>query len=263
MYSGMADVAALTGDPTYVKAIDTIWTNTVTKKLYITGGIGASGAGEAFGSHYQLPNMTAYNETCASVGIDYWNHRLFLLHGDAKYIDVMERTLYNGLDLRRLARRQDVLLPQPARVARPAPAQPVVRRRLLPVEHHALPGVGARLRLREDEATRSTSTSTSQGTGDVTLDGGRKVRLTQQTRYPWDGAVKLTVAPDADRDLRDQRAHSRLGARRAGAGRSLSVPRRRRRPATITRQRRGRAARRSTRATSASRARGRRATSSS
>jgi DUF1680 family protein len=62
MYSGMADVAALTGDPTYVKAIDTIWTNTVTKKLYVTGGIGASGVGEAFGSHYQLPNLTAYNE---------------------------------------------------------------------------------------------------------------------------------------------------------------------------------------------------------
>jgi DUF1680 family protein len=97
MYSGMADVAALTGDRTYVNAIDTVWHNTVTKKLYLTGGIGASGAGEAFGRHYQLPNMTAYNETCASVGMDFWNHRLFLLHGDAEYIDVMERTLFNGL----------------------------------------------------------------------------------------------------------------------------------------------------------------------
>jgi DUF1680 family protein len=97
MYSGMADVAALTGDRAYLGAIDTIWTNTVGKKLYITGGIGASGEGEAFGGPYELPNMTAYNETCASVGMDYWNHRLFLLHGDAKYIDVMERTLYNGL----------------------------------------------------------------------------------------------------------------------------------------------------------------------
>src|SRR5262245_812767 len=97
MYSGMADVAAMTGDASYVTAIDTIWENTVKYKLYLTGGIGASGAGEAFGKHYELPNMTAYNETCASVGLDFWNHRLFLLHGDAKYIDVMERTLYNGL----------------------------------------------------------------------------------------------------------------------------------------------------------------------
>ena len=66
-------------------------------KLYITGGIGAAGGHEGFGPEYDLPNMQAYNETCASVGMDYWNHRLFLLEGDAKYIDVMERTLYNGL----------------------------------------------------------------------------------------------------------------------------------------------------------------------
>src|SRR5579864_4412383 len=97
MYSGMADVAALTGDTAYVKAIDTIWENVAGKKLYITGGIGARGAGEAFGANYELPNMTAYNETCAAVGNDFWNQRLFLLHADAKYVDVMERTLYNGL----------------------------------------------------------------------------------------------------------------------------------------------------------------------
>src|SRR5262245_19590511 len=97
MYAGMADVAALTGDASYVNAIDRIWENVSSRKLYLTGGIGATGAGEAFGGNYELPNMTAYNETCAAIGNDYWNHRLFLLHGDAKYIDVMERTLYNGL----------------------------------------------------------------------------------------------------------------------------------------------------------------------
>jgi len=93
----MADVAALTGDTAYVNAIDKIWENVAGKKLYITGGIGATAAGEAFGGNYELPNMTAYNETCAAIGNDYWNHRLFLLHADAKYINVMERTLYNGL----------------------------------------------------------------------------------------------------------------------------------------------------------------------
>jgi DUF1680 family protein len=97
MYSGMADVAALTGDRAYVKALDALWTNIVNQKLYITGGIGASGSGEAFGRPYELPNMTAYNETCASVGNDFWNQRMFLLTGDAKYVDVMERTLFNGL----------------------------------------------------------------------------------------------------------------------------------------------------------------------
>ena len=97
MYSGIADVAALTGDQAYLKAVDTIWQNLVARKLYLTGGIGATGSGEAFGADYEMPNMTAYNETCAAIGNDYWNHRLFLLHADAKYVDVMERTLYNGL----------------------------------------------------------------------------------------------------------------------------------------------------------------------
>lgn len=97
MYSGMADVAALTGDQEYINAIDRIWNNIVTKKLYITGGIGATGSGEAFGANYELPNMSAYCETCAAIGNVYLNHRLFLLHGDAKYYDVLERTLYNGL----------------------------------------------------------------------------------------------------------------------------------------------------------------------
>ena len=97
MYSGMADVAALTGDQAYVAALDRIWDNVAGRKLHITGGVGARAAGESFGNDYELPNMSAYNETCAAVGNDFWNHRLFLLHGDAKYIDVMERTLYNGL----------------------------------------------------------------------------------------------------------------------------------------------------------------------
>lgn len=97
MYSGMADVAAITGDSSYIKAIDRIWDNIVGKKLYITGGIGARHQGEAFGDNYELPNLTAYNETCAAIANVYLNYRLFLLHGDAKYFDVLERTLYNGL----------------------------------------------------------------------------------------------------------------------------------------------------------------------
>ena len=97
MYTGMADVAALTGDTAYIHAVDRIWSNIVNKKLYITGGIGATGNGEAFGKNYELPNMSAYCETCAAIGNVYMNYRLFLLHGDAKYFDVLERTLYNGL----------------------------------------------------------------------------------------------------------------------------------------------------------------------
>ena len=97
MYAGMADVAALTGDASYIKAIDDIWDNIVSKKLYITGGIGAISKHEGFGKNYELPNMSAYCETCAAIGNVYVNYRLFLMHGNSKYYDVLERTLYNGL----------------------------------------------------------------------------------------------------------------------------------------------------------------------
>lgn len=97
MYSGMADVAALTGDESYITAIDRIWENMVGKKMYLTGGIGSTGGSEGFTENYDLPNMNGYCETCAAIANVYMNHRLFLLHGDSKYIDVLERALYNGV----------------------------------------------------------------------------------------------------------------------------------------------------------------------
>jgi len=97
LYSGMADVAALTGDKEYIAAIDRIWNDMVGKKIYVQGGIGAVGSGERFGADYELPNATAYNETCAAIGDVFWNQRMFLLHADAKYIDLLEKVLYNGL----------------------------------------------------------------------------------------------------------------------------------------------------------------------
>lgn len=97
MYAGMADIAALTKDSAYIKAIDRIWNNIVSKKYYLTGGVGARHEGEAFGADYELPNLTAYNETCAAIAQCYLNLRLFMLHGDSKYIDCLERTLYNGV----------------------------------------------------------------------------------------------------------------------------------------------------------------------
>jgi len=97
LYSAVADVAALTGDDSLTKAIDRIFDNVVTKKIYVQGGVGAIGDGERYGANYELPNNTAYNETCASIAEVYWYYRMFLLHGDAKYIDVLEKTLYNGL----------------------------------------------------------------------------------------------------------------------------------------------------------------------
>lgn len=97
MWTGMADVAALTGDQQYINAITTIWEDVVYKKLYITGGIGAAGGHEGFGGPYELPNMRAYCETCAAIANVFWNHRMFLMTGEAKYMDVLERSLYNNI----------------------------------------------------------------------------------------------------------------------------------------------------------------------
>ena len=97
MYAAMTDIAAIKKDTSYEKAVNKLWENMVYKKMYITGGIGSRHDGEAFGENYELPNLTAYNETCAAIGSVYWNHRLHNLYGNSKYFDVIERTLYNGL----------------------------------------------------------------------------------------------------------------------------------------------------------------------
>src|SRR6516165_5292987 len=181
MYSGMADVAALTGDPSYINAIDKIWDNVAGKKLYLTGGIGATSAGEAFGRNYELPNMTAYNETCAAVGNDFWNHRLFLLHADAKYIDVLERTLYNGLI-------SGVSL-DGTRFFYPNPLESNG-------QHRRLEWFGCACCPGNVYAVEKDSVYVNLYAGsnaNVVLADGRKLELVQETRYPWDGRVRITV----------------------------------------------------------------------
>jgi uncharacterized protein len=96
LYTGAADVAALTGDQGYLKAMRTVWEDVVYRNMYITGGIGSAGSNEGFTTDYDLPNEQAYCETCASVGMVFWNQRMNSLTGNAEYIDVLERSLYNG-----------------------------------------------------------------------------------------------------------------------------------------------------------------------
>lgn len=97
LYSGVADVAALTHDTAYFHALTRLWENLVSKKLFITGGMGSRPQGEGFGPNYELNNHTNYCETCASIANVYWNYRMFLATGEAKYMDVLERALYNGV----------------------------------------------------------------------------------------------------------------------------------------------------------------------
>ncbi len=200
MYSGMADVAALTGDSSYMNAIDRIWDNVASKKLYITGGIGATASGEAFGPNYELPNMTAYNETCAAVGNDYWNHRLFLLHADARYIDVMERTLYNGLISGVSLDGKSFFYPNPLESNGQHERSPWFGVACCPSNITrflaSIPGYVY--------AQRSDSLYVNlfvASTAEIKMDNGRTVRINQETRYPWDGAVRMNVSPDQEAKL--------------------------------------------------------------
>jgi uncharacterized protein len=194
MYSGMADVAALTGDASYVNAVDKIWENVVGKKLYITGGIGATGRGEAFGGNYELPNMTAYNETCAAVGNDYWNYRLFLLHADAKYIDVMERTLYNGLISGVSIDGKGFFYPNPLESIGQHARSPWFGVACCPgnITRFLASVPGYVYAHRGDTIFVNLY---AKGTGEIPMEGGRTVTIAQDTRYPWDGAVHMTITP--------------------------------------------------------------------
>ncbi|MGA2179199.1 MAG: glycoside hydrolase family 127 protein [Verrucomicrobiota bacterium] len=195
LYSGMADVAALTGDPQYVRAMDAIWENAVGKKLYLTGGIGARAKGEAFGDDYELPNLTAYNETCAAVANVYWNERLFLLHGDAKYVDVLERTLYNsllsGVSLDGTKFFYPNLLESDGSHQRSpwfgCACCPGNITRFLP----SVPGY-----VYAQSGDTIYVNLYAGGTADFKLQNGRAVKITQETRYPWNGTVKITVQPE-------------------------------------------------------------------
>jgi len=193
MYSGMADVAAMTGDARYVHAIDAIWENVVQKKLYVTGGIGATGAGEAFGANYELPNLTAYNETCASVGNDFWNQRLFLLHGDAKYIDVMERTLYNGLVSGVSLDGKSFFYQNPLESNGRQGRSPWFGVACCPgnITRFMASAPGYMYALGNNALYVNLF---GGSTADIAMDG-RSVRVVQDTRYPWDGNVKITVDP--------------------------------------------------------------------
>ncbi len=197
MYSGMADVAALEDDAKIKAAGDRIWDSLVHSKLYLTGGIGAAGGHEGFGDPYDLPNMTAYNETCASVGMDYWNHRQFLLHGDAKYIDVMERTLYNGLISGVSLKGDTFFYPNPLESNGQHARQEWFGVACCPGNitrfMASVPGY-----IYAKKADALYVNLFAGGSADVDLAGG-KLKLEQTTRYPWDGVVRIRLTPDKAR----------------------------------------------------------------
>jgi uncharacterized protein len=193
MYTGAADVAALVGDEGYMKAMNTVWDDVVHRNMYITGGIGSSGNNEGFSIDYDLPNEQAYCETCASVGMVFWNQRMNLLTGDSKFIDVLERSLYNGardgLSLsgdrffygnplasngRHFRREWFGTACCPANIAR------------------LVASLGDYIYGASDKGLWI---NLFVGSNTVAKIGKLEVPLAMETNYPWDGNVKLTIQP--------------------------------------------------------------------
>ena len=194
MYSGMADVAALGGHPDYVAAIDRLWLDVAGRKQYLTGGVGARSGSEAFGDAYELPNAEAYTETCAAIGNALWNYRLFLLHGESQYMDVFERVLYNGL-LSGVSLTGDRFFYQnPLESSGGYARSPWFEVACCPPNMtRFLPSLPGYIYATKDDVVFVNLFIAGSGSFDL---GGRAVAITQETRYPWDGAVKLTVSPD-------------------------------------------------------------------
>jgi len=194
LYCGMADVANETGDQGLLDACERLWDNVCRKRMYITGGIGPSGSNEGFTGDYDLPNRTAYAETCAAVGLVFWNHRLLQLQGDARFADVMEAALYNGtisgvsLDGKKFFyvnpleswgnhHRQDWF--------GCACCPPNIARLIASVGGYVYSQA-------EKDAYIHLYV---QGSGKLSV-GGQQVTLEQETHYPWDGRVLISVTPE-------------------------------------------------------------------
>jgi len=194
LYSGVADVAALTHDKDYFDALTRIWNNMAGKKLYITGGIGSRAQGEGFGPEYELHNSECYCETCASIANVYWNHRMFLYTGDSKYIDVLEMALYNGVISGVSLDGDDFFYDNP----------------LESVGQHArqewfgcacCPGNITRFVASVPNYMYATEGNDLyinlfiQSNSEIEKADG-KLSLSQTTEYPWNGDVKISVNPE-------------------------------------------------------------------
>lgn len=197
MYSAMADIAAITGDGAYLAAIDRLWENIVSKKLYVTGGLGAGNGIEGFDAAYALPN-DAYAETCAAIANVYWNHRMFLLHGDSKYMDVLERTLYNGLIVGLSLKGDEFFYPNPlvfdgeqkfnqGAVCR----SPWFDCSCCPSNlSRFVPSVSGYVYASTDADVYINLFMESQS--ELHLNG-KKLELIQETNYPWSGDISISI----------------------------------------------------------------------
>jgi DUF1680 family protein len=195
LYIALTDLAAHTGDQRYLRAADAIWEDVIFRKMYLTGGIGSIRFHEQFGAAYELPNLSAWGETCAAYGNAVWNQRLFLLHGDARYLDVMERVLYNAFAAGVSLRGDRFFYQTPLKsfgdyerfewINTPCCPPNVVR---------LTASIGGYCYA---QAPRAIYVNLFiAGRASIPLETGNSVRVTQETRYPWDGRIAITIDPD-------------------------------------------------------------------
>ncbi len=216
LYAGAADLFMETGDTNLWRPLDSIWTNVVTQKMYITGGCGAlyDGASpdgakdqktitrvhQAYGRNYQLPNTTAYSETCANIGNVLWNWRMFLATGEAKFMDVVELALYNSVLSGGSLDGTNFFYTNPLRVTDPMPVELRWSRTRVPyVSSFCCPPNLVRTIAESADYAYGKSAGAiwvnlyGGSTLATKLPDGQKVKLTQETDYPWNGRVRITI----------------------------------------------------------------------
>lgn len=196
LYSGVADVASLTNDTAYFNALTRIWDNMASKKLYITGGIGSRAQGEGFGPNYELNNHTAYCETCAAIANVYWNYRMFLATGDAKYVDVYERALYNGVPSGVSLSGDRFFYDNPLESMGQHERQKWFGCACCPgnVTRFMASVPMYMYATQEDDVLVNLYI---QSSADIETDNN-KVKIRQTTRYPWNGDVSLAIDPEKE-----------------------------------------------------------------
>ncbi|MDP4271845.1 MAG: glycoside hydrolase family 127 protein [Bacteroidota bacterium] len=193
LYSGVADVAALTNDKAYFDALTRIWENMVSKKMFITGGIGSRAQGEGFGPNYELNNQTAYCETCAAIANVYWNERMFLATGDAKYIDVLERALYNGVISGVSLSGNKFFYDNPLESMGQHDRQPWFGCACCPgnITRFVASAPGYAYATQANDILINLYVQSNSKIKTAT----NTVQLNQTSQYPWDGNVKISVKP--------------------------------------------------------------------
>ena len=202
LYCSMADVAALTGDKSYIKAVDSIWENVVSKKLHLNGGIGARKrveyadkkrgiAYEAFGDNYDLPNEEAYLETCAAIANALWNQRMFLMSGDAKYVDILERVIYNGFLSGISLKGDEFFYPNPLASKGDYKRSKWFSTSCCPVNiARFIPQIPPFAYATKDDSAYVNLFIESEAK--LKLKFG-EIKLSQKTDYPWNGTVRIRV----------------------------------------------------------------------